>query len=49
MKKLACAFKDENGLNIYHSFYGQTADVQAANFMSAHPNYTVVSAEYVRI
>ena len=49
MKKLACTFKDENGLNIYKNFYGQTADVQAANFMSAHPNYMVISAKYVKI
>ena len=49
MKKLDCVFKDENAQYVYRSFYGQTADVQAANLISAHPNWTVVSAEYVNV
>ena len=49
MKKLNCIFKDENGRNVYQSFYGQNAYVQATNFMTAHPKYRLISADYVRI
>lgn len=44
---LKCIFKDERGINIYRNFYGPTADVLAANFFSAHPNYTLVSAQKI--
>ena len=44
---IRCIFKDEHGINIYRNFYGSIADVLAANFFSAHPNYTLVSAQMI--
>jgi hypothetical protein len=36
-------FKTPNGTNIYQNFYGKNADVLAANYQSAHPDYILVS------